>query len=74
MKIKLIFDSDNEDDMQQYKMMNQASDMYCALDDIRSKLRAAYKHGHAYTSADDAIEKLYDYYFEVMAERGINEN
>ncbi len=73
MKIKLIFDSGNPDDMEEYKQMMRHRDMHMCLYDIRAELRNKNKRGSECVSAEEVIEKMYDFVNQTISEHNLSD-
>ena len=48
------------EELNEYTMVNKASEYYCCLWDIAEKLRGILKYGHNYKSVDELVEELTD--------------
>jgi len=68
MKITYEFDTqaDNFDEFELYNVQH-ATDTFCALEDIKNYLREQWK----YKEVPDDIDKIYERFFEIINENGL---
>ena len=73
MILKMIFDSEIDDDMAKFRMADCGKAMYCAIEEINRRLRAYDKHGHSFKDADEAVEKIRGEVNSVLHEYKVDE-
>ena len=65
-------DNYNPEEEAKFKRFLKADDLYCALIDIKGKLREIWKYGELSDETFKKVEEIRDYFFNVMDENGIN--
>ena len=70
--MKAIFEFNLPDDMNEYAVMNQASQMQSFLWDFSQQLRAWRKYHHDFKDADDALDKIREEFYRLLNDHQIN--
>jgi len=72
MKFNLEFNMEEPEDKAQYRVYMLAMDWALAVSDLDEKLRSWLKHGHPFTSPDQALEATRQTLHDILQERGIS--
>jgi hypothetical protein len=73
MKIKLIFDSKDPDDMEDYKLKLEAKRMHCAIHDIKQKVRALDRYENKFKNVDEAVEGIYQSICDILIDYNLRD-
>lgn len=67
MKVKMIFDLNEEEDIEAYERCNKSLDMALALWDFSQKLKSIEKYG----SGEENVESISKDFYEILEEHNI---
>jgi len=70
--MKAVFEFNLPEDQNEYEVMSQASKTQTFLWEFSQQLRSWYKHGHQFTDADDAVDKIREEFYQLLNEHGVN--
>ena len=68
---KAILEFNLPDEQEEFKEAVNANRYFIALDEIREKLRGYLKYGHQFKTADEAIEKIQEEFFQILHDNEI---
>jgi len=66
------FEFNLPEDQNEYEVMSQASKTQTFLWEFSQKLRSWHKHGHSFTDAYDAVDKIREEFHQLLNEHGVN--
>lgn len=73
MKIKYIFDSENEDDMLLYERVKQVNAIHRAISDFKEYLRTNTKHYDERSGLNlDTMESVRDEFYRTVQDNNVN--
>ena len=70
--MKVTFEFDLPDDQREYEVTNQAQKMQSLLWDFSQQLRSWRKYGHTFKDASDALEKITEDFYGLVAHHGVD--
>ena len=72
MKATFNFDLDDQNDKDQYDVMNQAYQVQKMLREFSEQLRTWEKYGHSFTSADNAVYGIREELYKMLVNYEVN--
>ena len=59
------------EEAEEFKCATEGTDYMCCLFDIQQLIREKLKYGHDYKTADEALEKIQEVFFEILSNHNV---
>lgn len=69
---KITFEFVLPEEQHEYELASQANRIQSFLWDFNQQLRSYYKHGHPFTDADDAVDKIREDFYRLLNQHKVD--